>query len=146
VVNTGTERLKLEPTRGAETILLVEDEDSLRVVVTYFLSQELGYNLLPAGSGEEALRLVESYSGHIDLLLTDVLLPGISGSELAERMLSSHPNLKIMYVSGYPDCNLEPHGVVGSNIVLLQKPFTIRSLAAKLREVLDKHEDNNNKG
>jgi len=142
-VNTGTERLKLDPTGGTETILLVEDEDSLRVVVTYFLSQKLGYNLLPAGSGEEALHLVESYSGNIDLLLTDVLLPGISGSELAEKMLSSRPNLKIMYVSGYPDCNLEPKGMSSSDVVLLQKPFTIRSLAIKLREVLDRHENNN---
>ena len=121
---------------SAETILLVEDEDSLRGVVTYFLSEELGYNLLPAGSAEQALSLVESYSGNIDLLLTDILLPGLSGSELAEKMLSSRPNLKIIYMSGYLDHNLEPH-------VLLQKPFTIKSLAAKLREVLDNHEGNN---
>jgi two-component system cell cycle sensor histidine kinase/response regulator CckA len=140
VVNTETERLHLEPS-GRETILLVEDEESLRGVVAYVLSKEFGYNLLDAGSGEDALRLVESYSGNIDLLLTDVLLPGISGSELAGKMLSLHPNLKIIYVSGYP--YLEPHGVSGSSIVFLQKPFSIKALEAKLREIFDHHKDNN---
>jgi DNA-binding response OmpR family regulator len=137
-VNTETERLHLEPS-GRETILLVEDEESLRGVVAYVLAKEFGYNLLDAGSGEDALRLVESYSGNIDLLLTDVLLPGISGSELAGKMLSLHPNLKIIYVSGYP--YLEPHGVLGSSIVFLQKPFSIKALEAKLREVLDRDEE-----
>lgn len=137
-MNTETERLHLEPS-GRETILLVEDEESLRGVVAYVLAKEFGYNLLDAGSGEDALRLVESYSGNIDLLLTDVLLPGISGSELAGKMLSLHPNLKIIYVSGYP--YLEPHGVLGSSIVFLQKPFSIKALEAKLREVLDRDEE-----
>ena len=138
-MNTGTERLQLQLRRGTETILLVDDEESLRLVVTHFLSEELGYNLLSAGSAEEALSLAESYSGAIDLLLTDVLLPAMSGSELAEKLLSSHPKLKILYISGYPDHTLESYGVSGSNIMLLQKPFTIKSLAAKLREILDKN-------
>ena len=140
-MNTQTERLQLELTRGTETILLVDDEESLRTVVTQFLSQELGYNLLSAGSAEEALDLVESYSGNIDLLLTDILLPGMSGSELAEKMLSSHPGVRIMYISGYADQNLESYGISASKITLLQKPFSIKSLAAKLREMLDKDED-----
>jgi len=138
VVNTETERLQLQLKGGTETILLVDDEESLRLVVTHFLSEELGYNILPAGSAEEALSLIESYSGTIDLLLTDVLLPGMSGSELAAKLLSAHPNLKIMYISGYPDHTLEIHGVSGSD-EMLQKPFTIKSLAAKLREILDKN-------
>lgn len=137
-MNTETERLQLQLRRGTETILLVDDEESLRLVVTQFLSEELGYNLLSAASAEEALSLAESYSGTIDLLLTDVLLPGISGSELAEKLLSSHPNLRVMYISGYPDHTLESYGVSGSNIMLLQKPFTIKSLAVKLREILDR--------
>jgi len=137
-VNTETERLQLQLQGGTETILLVDDEESLRLVVTHFLSEELGYNILPAGSAEEALSLIESYSGTIDLLLTDVLLPGMSGSELAAKLLSAHPNLKIMYISGYPDHTLEIHGVSGSD-EMLQKPFTIKSLAAKLREILDKN-------
>ena len=138
MVNTETERLQLQLQGGTETILLVDDEESLRLVVTHFLSEELGYNILPAGSAEEALSLIESYSGTIDLLLTDVLLPGMSGSELAAKLLSAHPNLKIMYISGYPDHTLEIHGVSGSD-EMLQKPFTIKSLAAKLREILDKN-------
>ena len=137
-MNTETERLQLQLQGGTETILLVDDEESLRLVVTHFLSEELGYNILPAGSAEEALSLIESYSGTIDLLLTDVLLPGMSGSELAAKLLSAHPNLKIMYISGYPDHTLEIHGVSGSD-EMLQKPFTIKSLAAKLREILDKN-------
>ena len=136
-MNTQTERLQLELTRGTETILLVDDEESLRTVVTQFLSQELGYNLLSAGSAEEALDLVESYSGNIDLLLTDILLPGMSGTELAEKMLASHPGVRIMYISGYADQNLESFGISASKIMLLQKPFSIKSLAAKLREVLE---------
>ena len=137
-MNTETERLQLQLQGGTETILLVDDEESLRLVVTHFLSEELGYNILPAGSAEEALSLIESYSGTIDLLLTDVLLPGMSGSELAAKLLSAHPNLKIMYISGYPDHTLEGLGVSGSD-EMLQKPFTIKSLAAKLREILDKN-------
>jgi len=137
-VNTETERLQLQLQGGTETILLVDDEESLRLVVTHFLSEELGYNILPAGSAEEALSLIESYSGTIDLLLTDVLLPGMSGSELAAKLLSAHPNLKIMYISGYPDHTLEGLGVSGSD-EMLQKPFTIKSLAAKLRDILDKN-------
>ncbi|HEV3036632.1 MAG TPA: response regulator [Candidatus Angelobacter sp.] len=140
-MNTKTERLPLELNRGTETILLVDDEESLRLVITQFLSQELGYNILVAGSAEEALGMVESYPGNIDLLLTDVLLPGISGSELAEKLLSSRPTLKVMYMSGYTDHNLEQYGLSSSNCILIQKPFTIKGLAIKLREVLDKDKD-----
>ena len=140
-MNTETERLQLELEHGTETILLVDDEESLRQVVTQFLSQELGYNLLSAGSGEEALSLVETYSGDIDLLVTDILLPGMSGPELAKKMGALYPNLGIMYISGYADHNLESHGLTISNCILLQKPFTIKSLATKVREILDKDED-----
>ena len=140
-MNTQTERLQLELRRGTETILLVDDEEYLRDALTRFLSEQLGYNLLSAGSAEEALDLVESYSGNIDLLLTDILLPGMSGSELAEKMLSSYPGVRIMYISGYADQNLESYGISTSKIMLLQKPFSIKSLAAKLREVLDKDEE-----
>ncbi|HEU0046249.1 MAG TPA: response regulator [Nitrososphaera sp.] len=140
-MNTQTERLQLELRPGTETILLVDDEEYLRDALTRFLSEQLGYNLLSAGSAEEALDLVESYSGNIDLLLTDILLPGMSGSELAEKMLSSYPGVRIMYISGYADQNLESYGISTSKIMLLQKPFSIKSLAAKLREVLDKDEE-----
>lgn len=140
-MNTKTEPLQLELYRGTETILLVDDEESLRLVLTQALSQEFGYNMLSAGSAEEALSIVESYPGNIDLLLTDVLLPGISGPELAGKLLASHLNLIVMYMSGYTDHNLEEYGISSSNSILFQKPFTIIGLAAKLREVLDKDED-----
>jgi two-component system, cell cycle sensor histidine kinase and response regulator CckA len=139
-VSTGTEWLQSEHIRGNETILLVEDEDSLRFVICDFLSQ-LGYKLLSAASGEEAVVMGQAYSGHIDLLLTDVSLPGMAGPEVAETLLTSRPNLKIIYVSGYTECTLEPHGVLIPGKVLLQKPFTIKSLTLKLREVLDKNSD-----
>ena len=140
-MNTQTERLQLELRRGTETILLVDDEEYLRDALTRFLSEQLGYNLLSAGSAEEALDLVESYSGNIDLLLTDILLPGMSGPELAEKMLAARPGLRIMYISGYADQNLESYGIAASKITLLQKPFSIKSLGAKLRELLDKDEE-----
>jgi two-component system cell cycle sensor histidine kinase/response regulator CckA len=134
-VNTGTERLQLEHRRGTETILFVEDEESLRVVVSDFLSQ-LGYTVLSAANGKEAVVLGKSYSGNIDLLLTDVIMPEMTGPELAETLLASRPSLKIMYVSGYAENTLELHGALGSG-VLLQKPFTIKSLTLKLREILE---------
>jgi len=141
-VNTGTERVQLGHRRGNETILLVEDEDSLRIVICDFLSQ-LGYTLLSAASGEEALQVGHAYSGNIDLLLTDIFMTGISGPELAEKLLRSRPSIKIMFVSGYADYTLEAQGVQGG--LLLPKPFTIKTLTVKLREVLDEAKNDNHK-
>ena len=121
---------------GTETILLVEDEPGVRQLVREMLLR-LGYTILEAGSGAEALRIFEQHKGVIELLLTDVIMPHMSGRDLAERLRTVQPSLKILYMSGYTDDMLAHHGVLEPNVYLLPKPFAPDELAAKLREVLD---------
>lgn len=117
--------------RGNETILLVEDEELLRHVVVDMLGQ-LGYQVIGATNGKEALAVAEEYSGTIDVLVTDVLMPGIAGPELAESLRQSRPNLKVIFVSGGAEAEYK----FAPDATLLQKPFTIKMLSAKVREVL----------
>lgn len=121
---------------GTETILLVEDEPGVRQLVRDMLYR-LGYTILEAGSGAEALRIFEQHHGVIDLLLTDVIMPQMSGRDLAQRLRSVQPSLKVLYMSGYTDDMLAHHGVLEPNVFLLPKPFAPDELGAKLREVLD---------
>jgi CheY-like chemotaxis protein len=121
---------------GTETILFVEDLDSLRNVISESLEQ-LGYRVLSAGSGEEAVSLAAAYRGEIHLLLTDVIMPQMKGPELAQRLLVDRPQMKVIYVSGYAKGVLAPHGVLEPGTILLHKPFSIKILAAKLRQALD---------
>jgi two-component system, cell cycle sensor histidine kinase and response regulator CckA len=125
----------LDYCRGSETILLVEDEEPLRKLCTEFLEQ-LGYRMLTASNAKEAVALVEGYSGKIDLLITDVVMPGLPGPELAEALLALRPDLKVIFISGYAVGSLAPNGILKPGTVLVNKPFTIRALTAKLREVL----------
>ena len=122
--------------RGSATVLLVEDEASLREL-NQELMEGLGYTVLQAAYGAQALQLAEEYSGRIDLLLTDVVMPGMSGRELAERLGFTRPEIKVLYMSGYTDNVIVHHGILESGIAFLQKPFTREELARKLREVLD---------
>ena len=121
---------------GTETILLVEDEPGVRQLVREMLHR-LGYTTLEAGGGAEALRIFEQHRGGIDLLLTDVIMPQMSGRDLAARLRSLQPALKVLYMSGYTDDMLAHHGVLEPNVYLLPKPFAPDELGAKLREVLD---------
>jgi len=123
--------------RGTETILLVDDEDSLRIVVVDLLRQ-LGYQVLSASSGKEALSLAEKHSEKIDLLISDVIMDELPGPELAEILLASRPEMKVIFISGYAEGSLAPDGVLKPGTILVQKPFTIKILSAKVREVLDK--------
>jgi len=123
--------------RGTETILVVDDEELLRTVVADHLGQ-LGYRILSAPDGQEALKVSQEYSEKIDLLLTDVTMNGLSGPELAEKLLQNRPEMKVVFISGFPDGSLAPNGVLKPGTILVQKPFTIRVLSAKLREVLGK--------
>jgi two-component system, cell cycle sensor histidine kinase and response regulator CckA len=126
----------LDYSRGSETILLVEDEEPLRRLCTEFLEQ-LGYHMLSAPNGKEAIALVETYPAKIDLLITDVLMPELPGPELARALVAMRPELKVIFISGYSDGSLTPNGVLSPGTILVQKPFTIKALTAKLREVLD---------
>jgi PAS domain S-box-containing protein len=119
---------------GNETILLVEDEPQLRRVVLELLGRR-GYNVLVAENGERALQLAASEE--VDLLLTDVVMPGISGPELAKKIAAVHPNVKVLFVSGYTDDTILRHGMLETSVTFLQKPFTPGSLAEKVRDVLD---------
>ncbi|HZI56515.1 MAG TPA: response regulator [Verrucomicrobiae bacterium] len=122
--------------RGTETILVVDDEESLRTVVVDFLGS-LGYNVLSAPGGHEALTLSEEYPGKIDLLLTDVVMDPLPGPALAEILTRMRPEIKVVFISGYAIMSLAPDGVLKPGTVLVNKPFTMKILSAKLREVLE---------
>ncbi len=132
---SGAEKLILSYHRGTETILVVDDEEAMRAIMADFLGQ-LGYNILSAAEGRQALKMAQEYSGTIHLLLTDVKMDGMSGPELADAILQQRPAVKVIFVSGFPEGPVAPDGVLKPGTVLLQKPFTIRLLSAKLREVL----------
>jgi len=124
-----------EVMRGTETILVVEDEENLREVASRFLKQA-GYTIISAGSGDEALRVTAEMTEPIALLLSDVIMPGMSGPVLAEKLRERMPDLKVLYMSGYTDDALARHGVLEPNITLIMKPFTGVQLASKVRELL----------
>jgi signal transduction histidine kinase len=132
----GERRAEEHPPSGAETILLVEDEAGVRGLAQRVLEQ-YGYRVLVAQHGEEALRLLGKHDGPIHLLVTDVVMPGISGRELAEALRLSKPDLKVLYMSGYTDEAIVRHGVLEEGVQFLQKPFTPQGLAHKVRQVLD---------
>jgi two-component system, cell cycle sensor histidine kinase and response regulator CckA len=123
--------------RGTETILLVEDDPALREMAATLL-RRLGYTVLAAANGIEALSLKQQRDrGHIDLLFTDVVMPHMSGKELADRVQALHPHTRILFTSAYTENAIVHQGVLNPGVALLQKPFTPSALAHKLREVLD---------
>ena len=121
---------------GTETVLLVEDEVAVRTVVRESLRVH-GFKVLEAQDGEVALRVAADATAPIDLLLTDVVMPGLSGRALADRLTAERPGLRVLYMSGYTDDALGPHGVLEPGLHYLQKPFAPDVLARKVREVLD---------
>jgi PAS domain S-box-containing protein len=125
-----------KPPQGhGEVILLVEDEEPVRAL-TVLLLETLGYRVLEAANGQEALRLVRDSREAVELLLTDVVLPGLSGRELAEAVRRHYPALKVLFQSGYTGEVVARHGLLQADVALLQKPFTLDALAKKVREVL----------
>ena len=124
------------PAGGAETILLVEDEQSVRALIRKLLVRN-GYTVLDAGGGQEALETALRHTGPIDLLLTDVVMPEMGGSELAGRIRSLRSEIKVLFISGYTDDVIVRQGLVAEALSFLQKPFTPNALALKVRQVLD---------
>jgi len=121
--------------RGTETILFVEDEQSVRELVREYLSGT-GYYMLEASDGVQALKVAAAHPGPIHLLITDVVMPHLNGPELATQMGATRPNLKVLFISGYTDDTVFRHGVLEGDVAFLQKPFNLKALAQKIREVL----------
>ncbi len=125
-----------EAPRGVETLLVVEDEAEVRALVRDALAM-IGYKVLEAPDGRAALRIAEEEAGHIHLLVTDVVMPGLNGAQVADRLKASHPETRVLYMSGYTDDRISHHGVLTPGTTLLSKPFTPHALARKVREALD---------
>jgi PAS domain S-box-containing protein len=121
--------------QGAETILVVEDEQGVRELTTKMLKR-LGYQVLPAASGAEALEIAKAHAGQIALAVTDVVMPNMSGAQLAAELRRAQPDLKVVFISGYTETAISQHGVLEEGVAFLAKPFTRESLARKLREIL----------
>jgi len=121
--------------RGSETLLVVEDEEGVRVLVRDYL-QMSGYTVLEAGRGEEALRIACEHAGQISLMITDVIMPGMNGRELAERMVLLRPEMKVLYMSGYAETAVYRKGILEPGAPFLRKPFGPPDLGRKVRDVL----------
>jgi len=122
---------------GTETILVLEDQDQVREFATDML-EHLGYNVVAASNGNDALALCLTMPTSIDLLLADVVMPNMSGPEFVERLRQFHPGFEVIYMSGYPANAIANYGVVGPEDVLIQKPFTTEKLAYEVRRALDR--------
>jgi PAS domain S-box-containing protein len=121
--------------RGGETVLLVEDEVQVRNLTDRML-QNLGYRVLAAGSGDEAIRIARTHPGKVALLISDVVMPGMSGKQVADALVALRPDIKVLYLSGYTEHTVVHHGVLDSSVDFLAKPFTREALSQKVHEVL----------
>ncbi len=125
-----------QPSPGHETILLVEDEENLRRLARQSLETQ-GYRVIDAPDGATAIKVSQAHQGPIHLLLTDVIMPGMNGRELANQLSPTRPEMRVLYMSGYTENHIGHNGTLDEGITLLQKPFTLPALKAKVREVLD---------
>jgi two-component system, cell cycle sensor histidine kinase and response regulator CckA len=136
VANLPGSRAQASPRPGKETILIAEDEDAVRQLAQRFLAAA-GYQVLTAANGDSALRIAEQHGGPIDLLLADVVMPLMSGPELAQRLDEARPGLRVLFISGYTGTAISKHGVLGPETRLLEKPFTGADLLKRVRQILD---------
>jgi CheY-like chemotaxis protein len=125
------------PKNGTETILLVEDEPVVRRLVAEIL-ETTGYTVLPAADGPSALELLQRHKAPVDLLLTDLVMPGMSGREVAQVVTQMHPATHVVYMSGYTGSVIDHHGIVEEGVTFVQKPFSADELSRALRSLLDK--------
>ena len=125
-----------QPSPGHETILLVEDEENLRRLARQSLETQ-GYSVIDAPDGAAAIKISQAHKGPIHLLLTDVIMPGMNGRELANQLSPTRPEMRVLYMSGYTENHIGHNGTLDEGITLLQKPFTLPALKAKVREALD---------
>jgi len=133
----GVSKISSPDVASSATVLLAEDQDSIRDVLCEFLESK-GYKILPAQNGSQALDIAEHYPGSIDVLVTDVIMPQVRGLELAKRVTELHPDICVIFMSGYSeDALLENRFLSQKNTILIQKPFDPEDLAQKIRESLD---------
>jgi PAS domain S-box-containing protein len=126
--------------RGSETILLVEDNEPVRRLTREILMEQ-GYRVLDAGNGDKALAMLAESEIKVNLLLTDVVMPGMDGKQLFTEAVKMQPGLDVLYMSGYPDSVIAQHGVLEAGVNFIQKPFSMQALAVKIRSVLDGDEE-----
>ena len=126
--------------QGRETVLVVEDQENVRSLAKEVL-ESFGYRVLDAAHGADAIQLAENYRGPIHLMLTDVVMPGMTGKELADRMKGLRPATQVLYMSGYSENVIASEGVIDPGIAFISKPLTPQSLAAKVRETLGSPEE-----
>jgi CheY-like chemotaxis protein len=122
---------------GSETLLLVEDDQALRGLATRILTQH-GYTVLPASDGVDALAVLSQHQAAVDLVVTDVVTPRLSGSALVDRLRAARPDVPVLYMSGYPDDEIVRRGVRAPHTAFIQKPFTPNALLAAIRDVLNR--------
>jgi CheY-like chemotaxis protein len=122
-------------TLSGETILVVEDDKAVRELTVKTL-QRIGYKILTAATGADAVEISKAHAGHIALLLTDVVMPGMSGAQLADTLLAARPGMKVLYLSGYTENTVVHHGVLDPGVDFLPKPFSRDALARKIGEIL----------
>jgi two-component system, cell cycle sensor histidine kinase and response regulator CckA len=121
---------------GEETILLVEDERIVRELAVKILKR-LGYNILYASDGAQAIDVAKEYKSPIDLLMTDIVMPGMNGRQLADHLIQLHPEMKILYTSGYTDAAISHHGIIEEDLNFIAKPYSLHDLSIKIRKLLD---------
>jgi two-component system, cell cycle sensor histidine kinase and response regulator CckA len=122
--------------KGTETLLFVEDDAMIRQIYTKYLRQR-GYNVLEAQHGKEAFGVYENYTGHIDLMITDVVMPELNGRQLVDLVSLRHPQLKVLYISGFTKDAIVQRGILGAEMPFLEKPFGREELALRIRQLLD---------
>jgi len=123
-------------TSGTETLLIVENESAIRALLQVALSRN-GYTVLTAESGRKALELVRNHTGAIHLLITDVIMPDMDGPELVRHLSTIRPDTRTLFMSGYMDNTLGERGILATNANFIQKPFSPRAIAQRVREILD---------
>ncbi len=140
IEETGVSKLRpavADSARGSETILVVEDEESVRGLAVLVLTR-LGYQVIQAENGREALDLIRENADRIQLVMTDVVMPQMGGPELAEQIIEQYPKINVVFISGYTDQENISRKIMGKEIDFIQKPFSTQRLAGKIREILDR--------
>jgi CheY-like chemotaxis protein len=134
--DVGSGKQEAATPRGSETVLLAEDEDGIRRVSVRLLT-ELGYTVIPARNGGEAVELAARHDGTIDILLSDVVMPEMNGLELWDRLRMDRPSIPALFMSGWASDAVVRHGILDGQVPFLQKPFSSQQLGLKIREILD---------